>query len=180
MKLVNRKFNDILLLRPRLGGDETKHLSTWSYRDLSLLGITTPFVQENHSFSKCNVLRGLHYQIKHPQGKLIMVFSGTIYDVVVDMRRSSPYFGRYAGFELSASSSLSLWIPPGYAHGYYVISEESVVLYSVTDYRFAEHERTLCWNDEHLNISWPFGVEQPLISDKDRCGVPFADADYYP
>jgi dTDP-4-dehydrorhamnose 3,5-epimerase len=99
---------------------------------------------------------------------------------VVDLRRSSPHFGQYASFELSAESSLLAWIPPGYAHGFYVISEQADVFYSVTDYRFIEHERTLLWNDRQLAIPWPHGVEPPILSDKDRAGVPFSETDYYP
>ena len=127
-----------------------------------------------------NVLRGLHYQIEHPQGKLIRVLSGCIFDVAVDLRRASPAFGQSAIIELKTEDNLLLWIPPGYAHGFFVLDGPSEVAYSVTDYRYAEHERTLSWCDADLAIPWPMGQQSPTLSDKDRLGTPFARCECYP
>ncbi len=179
MKNINRLLTDILLVRPEKVFDQAGMRVTWTNRDLMALGIAEPFVQDNQSRSTRNVLRGLHYQIKHPQGKLIQVLAGAVFDVVVDLRRSSPTFGKHACFVLSDKNCLMAWIPPGYAHGFYVTSEQADVLYSVTDYRFAEHERTLLWNDPQLAIPWPLGEEPPILSDKDRSGIPFANTDCY-
>jgi dTDP-4-dehydrorhamnose 3,5-epimerase len=180
MEIVSRKLTDILLLRPKDCGDTSSLGASWSDGDLANVGIATPFVQDNQSRSRRNVLRGLHYQVLHPQGKLIRVLSGSIFDVVVDLRHSSPNFGRHACFELSGEGGLLVWVPPGYAHGFYVTSDQADVFYSVTDYRFAEYERTLLWSDARLAIPWPLGEEPPVLSDKDRVGIPLPEADYYP
>lgn len=136
------------------------------------------FVQDNHSRSKKNVLRGLHYQIRQAQGKLVRVIAGEIWDVAVDLRKSSPTFGKWAGFTLSAESRRIAWIPPGFAHGFVVTSESAEVLYKATDYYAPEHERTLLWSDAALGIKWPLaGV--PVVADKDRRGTPLASAETF-
>jgi dTDP-4-dehydrorhamnose 3,5-epimerase len=176
VEIVERLSNGILLLRPSAQSDG---LITWTRRDLSAVGIDAIFVQDNQSRSTKNVLRGLHYQIHHPQGKLVKVLAGTIFDVAVDLRKNSPTFCQVTSYELSERNCLLAWIPPGFAHGFYVTSEYADVFYSVTDYRFAEHERTLLWNDEDLHIDWPLISQQPVLSDKDRDGTKFLMADVY-
>jgi dTDP-4-dehydrorhamnose 3,5-epimerase len=176
VEIVDRLSNGILVLQPSEQSDE---LIRWTSGDLAAVGIDAIFVQDNQSRSTKNVLRGLHYQIYHPQGKLIKVLAGAVFDVAVDLRKSSPTFGQIASYELSARNGLLAWIPPGFAHGFYVTSEYADVLYSVTDYRFAEHERTLLWNDEDLHIDWPLIGQQPVLSEKDRVGMKFKMADVY-
>ena len=179
MKIVSKLLSDILLLKPdkviSKGFDEI----SFSNMELAKVGISTKFVQENESQSGRNVLRGLHYQIQHPQGKLIRVVFGAIFDVVVDLRKSSDFFGRATSFELSAENGLLVWIPPGHAHGFYVTSEDAIVIYSVTDYRFPEFERTLLWSDSDLNIDWPFEVEKPILSEKDASGLLFKEIEVF-
>jgi dTDP-4-dehydrorhamnose 3,5-epimerase len=172
-------MNDVLLLR--LNRIEESHATVLSYKfpDFKTFGITKQFVQDNHSQSKVNVLRGLHYQVQHPQGKLIRVLFGRIFDVVVDLRRNSMTFGQKATLELNASEDLMLWIPPGYAHGFLVLEGPAKVVYSVTDYRYEEFERTLLWSDPELGIKWPLGAYQPILSDKDRQGTSFSNCEYY-
>ena len=136
-----------------------------------------PFVQQNHSHSHKGVMRGLHYQIKHPQGKFVQVTSGSIWDVAVDLRRPSPTFGKWFGLELSETNHKMFWIPPGFAHGFITLTDSVDVLYSVTDYRYAEHERTIAWNDPDLNISWNVPVLD--ISTKDKEASLFKDAEIY-
>jgi dTDP-4-dehydrorhamnose 3,5-epimerase len=180
MKIVKQLLNDVLLLKPRSDVHLGYENASWSVQDLAVLGISNPFVQDNQSQSKHGVIRGLHYQIEHPQGKLIRVASGSIVDVALDLRRTSPNFGKHAMFELSAENGLLAWLPPGYAHGSLVSSDIAVVLYSVTDYRFPEHERTILWNDPHLSIAWPIESIPVIVSEKDRDGIPFSSADRFP
>jgi dTDP-4-dehydrorhamnose 3,5-epimerase len=135
-------------------------------------------VQDNHSLSGRGVLRGLHYQIEHPQGKLVRVIEGAVFDVAVDLRRSSPTFGMHVGLELSAAGKEMLWIPPGFAHGFIVLSAAAQFLYKTTDYWYPEHERTLLWNDPALGIEWPF-AGPPILAAKDAAGRPLADADAF-
>jgi dTDP-4-dehydrorhamnose 3,5-epimerase len=143
-------------------------------------GIALEFVQDNHSRSKQGALRGLHYQIQQPQGKLVRVILGEIYDVAVDLRRSSPTFGQWIGLVLSADNKNQLYVPPGFAHGFYVASEWAEVLYKATDYYAPQWERTLLWNDARINISWPLREgEIPLLSPKDAAGSPFDQAEVY-
>jgi dTDP-4-dehydrorhamnose 3,5-epimerase len=136
------------------------------------------FVQDNHSRSVSGVLRGLHYQIHHPQGKLVRVIAGSVFDVAVDLRKSSPHFGQWTGVELSADNKRQLWIPAGFAHGFAVTSATAEVLYKTTDYRYPEHERCLLWNDPALGIDWPLDGA-PLLSDKDRAGALLANANLF-
>lgn len=179
MEIEKRLFKDILVIKPDIIRDTVSNTITYSSRDFCSLGITAPFVQDNHSQSTVNVLRGLHYQIQHPQGKLIRVLSGRIYDVAVDLRRSSATFGQHAVLDLSAADGRLLWIPPGYAHGFLVLEGPADVVYSVTDYRYAEYERTLLWSDTELAIDWPESQQSRTLSEKDQEGTPFSYCDYY-
>ncbi len=144
-----------------------------------ILGESVTFVQDNHSRSIHNALRGLHYQIKQAQGKLVRVIAGEVFDVAVDLRRSSPTFGQWHSTLLSAENKKQLWIPPGFAHGFLVLSDQAEVLYKATDFYAPQHERTIRWNDPDLGIGWPL-QETPLISNKDREGVPLQGAEVYP
>jgi len=170
---------DVLLVEPRVFHDE-RGLFFESYNSDSLAkaGITCNFVQDNHSVSKKNVLRGLHYQIENAQGKLVRVVAGEIFDIAVDLRRWSPYFGKSVGMTLSAANRYMLWIPPGFAHGFLVLSDQAEVLYKATDFYRPQHERTIVWNDPDLAIDWP-GTEQVITSAKDQSGKRFRDAEVY-
>jgi dTDP-4-dehydrorhamnose 3,5-epimerase len=142
------------------------------------VGEPVEFVQDNHSLSAKDVLRGLHYQIEHPQGKLVRVVAGEVFDVAVDIRVGSPNFGKWAGTNLSAENKRQMWIPPGFAHGFLVLSETAEFLYKTTDYWFAQHERCLLWNDPQIGIEWPIEGE-PLLAAKDAAGKRLVDADTY-
>ncbi|MDP3934005.1 MAG: dTDP-4-dehydrorhamnose 3,5-epimerase, partial [Methylococcaceae bacterium] len=152
-----------------------------SYNQLnfqSLTGLSLNFVQDNHSRSGKNVLRGLHYQIQQPQGKLVRVTSGKVFDVAVDLRKSSPTFGRWDGVELSGDNHRQLWVPPGFAHGFVVLSEQADFLYKTTDYYAPEHERCIRWDDPDVGIVWPEGIA-PLLSGKDQQGLSLKDAEVF-
>jgi dTDP-4-dehydrorhamnose 3,5-epimerase len=154
---------------------ETFHAQKFGAADLPFI-----FVQDNHAGSIRNTLRGMHYQLHQPQGKLVRVLVGEIYDVAIDLRRWSSNFGRWMGIELSAASKLSLWVPPGFAHGYFVLSEWAEVAYKTTDYYAPEWERTLLWSDPALGITWPLPTgQEPLLSPRDRDAVPLAKAEVY-
>ena len=179
MNLIPTAIPDVLLLEPRVFGDERGFfLESWNKRTFAELGITADFVQDNHSRSQKNVLRGLHYQIEHAQGKLVRVTAGEVYDVAVDLRRSSPTFGRWVGFTLSAADKRMAWVPPGFAHGFLVMSDSAEFLYKTTDYYSPAHERTLQWNDPQLAIPWPINGE-PLLAAKDKAGTPLASAETF-
>ena len=171
---------EVVLLQPRVYGDHRgqffESFNAQSFRDA--IGMDVTFVQDNHSYSRAQVLRGLHYQIKHAQGKLVRVISGVVFDVAVDLRRASPSFGRWVGARLSAEDKGMLWIPPGFAHGFYVLSESAEFLYKTTDYWAPEFERTLLWNDPALGIAWPLSGE-PVLNAKDAAGRPLAHAEVY-
>jgi len=169
----------MVILEPRVFGDERGiFLESYNERAFAELGIEEKFVQDNHSSSRKNVLRGLHYQIKQPQGKLVRVVEGEILDVAVDLRRSSPTFGGWAAVRLSGENKRMLWVPAGLAHGFLVTSEKAHVSYKTTDYYAPEHERTLAWNDPDLKIDW--AVEgQPVVSAKDQQGIAFRDAETF-
>ena len=170
----------MLLIEPRVFGDERGFFfESWNRRHFSEAGLEAEFVQDNHSRSDHNVLRGLHYQIEHAQGKLVRVVAGEVFDVAVDIRRSSPSFGRAVGLRLSAENKSMLWIPPGFAHGFLVLSDSAEFLYKTTDYWYPEHERTLLWNDPALAIAWPLDGP-PTVAAKDAAGRPLASADLYP
>jgi dTDP-4-dehydrorhamnose 3,5-epimerase len=184
VKVQRASIADVLVIEPEVFGDARGYLyESYNRRTLArTTGLDVDFVQDNHSRSVRNVLRGLHYQVRQPQGKLVRVTAGEIWDVVVDLRRSSSSFGRWAGMKLDAASARMLWVPPGFAHGFLVLSEHAEVQYKATDYYAPEHERTLLWNDPALAIAWPLAATpaaQPTISDKDKRGTPLAAAETY-
>jgi dTDP-4-dehydrorhamnose 3,5-epimerase len=180
MQVVATAIPDVRIVQPRVFGDDRGFfLESWNARAFREAGMDATFVQDNHSRSRRGVLRGLHYQVEHAQGKLVRVVSGEVFDVAVDLRRSSPTFGRWVGVTLSADDKRMLWVPPGFAHGFLVLSEFADFLYKATDYYHPEHERTLLWNDPALGIAWPLDGE-PLLAAKDREGVRLADAPTYP
>lgn len=168
---------EVLILEPKVFGDERGFFyESFNQRDFQkVTGLDVKFVQDNHSKSSQGVLRGLHYQIEHPQGKLVRVTHGAVFDVAVDMRRSSPNFGKWIGVELSAENKRQLWIPAGFAHGFLVTSEFAEFLYKTTDYWFPEHERSLLWNDETIGIGWPLQT-QPKLAAKDLAGLRIHEA----
>ena len=180
MKVTRTDIADVLVLEPRVHQDARGFfLESYNRRTFKeATGLEVEFVQDNTSFSVRNVLRGLHYQIRHPQAKLISVMAGEIYDVAVDLRRSSPTFGKCVGVTLTGGGHRMIWIPQGFAHGYIVLSEHAIVLYKTTDYYAPEHERTILWNDPALGIRWPLEGE-PSVSDKDRRGSPFRNAEVF-
>jgi dTDP-4-dehydrorhamnose 3,5-epimerase len=179
MKATHTTLPGVLLLEPSVFPDSRGFfLESYSKRTMAEVGIVDEFVQDNHSFSGRSVLRGLHYQIRHAQGKLVRVVSGEIFDVAVDLRRSSRTLGRWFGEILSGENKRMLWIPPGFAHGFLVISENAHVLYKSTDYYDPPSERTLAWNDSDLNIDWQLRTA-PILSEKDRQGVPFRSAELF-
>ena len=180
MRVTPTALPDVLLIEPRVHGDERGFFfESWNRRAFAEAGLEAEFVQDNHSRSGHNVLRGLHYQIEHAQGKLVRVCVGEVFDAVVDIRRSSPTFGRSVGMMLSAENQRMLWIPPGFAHGFLVVSESADFLYKTTDYWYPEHERTLLWSDTALAIAWPLNGA-PTVAAKDAAGRPLASADLYP
>ena len=179
MKIVPTTIPEVVLIEPRVFGDDRGFFyESWNRRALAEQGLDIDFVQDNHSRSQRGVLRGLHYQIQHPQGKLVRAVVGAVFDVAVDMRRSSPTFGQSVGFELSAKNKRMAWIPPGFAHGFYVLSEVAEFLYKTTDYWYPEHERSLAWNDPALAIDWPL-AGKPLVSDKDAAGALLQEAEKF-
>jgi dTDP-4-dehydrorhamnose 3,5-epimerase len=179
LKQIPTSLSGVFVLEPRVFRDERGFfLESYNRRLMAEVGIDQEFVQDNHSYSSSNVLRGLHYQVKNPQGKLVRVASGEILDVAVDLRRSSASFGRWEAVRLSGDNHRMLWIPVGFAHGFRVISETAHVLYKATDFYAPEHERTLAWNDPQLNIDWQLdGV--PTVSAKDQRGVTLAGAECF-
>jgi dTDP-4-dehydrorhamnose 3,5-epimerase len=180
VKVTPTALPDVLLIEPRVFGDERGFFfESWNRQAFVEVGLEVEFVQDNHSRSGHNVLRGLHYQIEHAQGKLVRVSLGEVFDVAVDIRRSSPTFGKWVGIRLSAQTKSMLWIPPGFAHGFLVLSEAAEFLYKTTDYWYPEHERTLLWNDPALAIDWPLDGA-PTLAAKDAVGRPVASADLYP
>ncbi|MBD2102438.1 dTDP-4-dehydrorhamnose 3,5-epimerase [Leptolyngbya sp. FACHB-261] len=180
MEILETEIPDVLLLQPKVYGDERGFFYE-SYNERVLLekaGIVAKFVQDNHSCSAQNVLRGLHYQIQQPQGKLVRVVVGSVFDVVVDLRKSSATFGRHTCVHLVAEEKQQLWIPPGFAHGFLVLSDRAEFLYKTTDYYAPEHERCLHWDDPTLAIAWPLQAE-PILSAKDRSGRWLQEAEVF-
>ncbi len=180
MKLVATTIPDLFIIEPTVYGDDRGFFfeSFNQKRFAELTGVTAEFVQDNHSKSARGVLRGLHYQIQHPQGKLVRATQGRVFDVAVDIRKSSPTFGQHVGVELSADNKRMLWIPPGFAHGFVVLSETAEFLYKTTDYWYPAHERSILWNDPALAIDWPLDGA-PLLSGKDQQGKLLADAECF-
>ena len=179
MKVIETALPDVLLLEPRIFEDERGHFfESYNKKTLKDLGIDYEFVQDNHSRSKKGVLRGLHYQIQQPQGKLVRVIEGEVFDVAVDIRKNSPTFGKWAGFNLSAQNKRVAWIPPGFAHGFLTLSDVAEFLYKTTDYWAPEYERCIRWDDVDIAIEWPFAARF-IVSDKDRSGLELAAAMVY-
>jgi len=179
MNKIESTLAGVLLLEPRVFGDDRGFfLESYNERTFAEVGIREHFVQDNHSYSGRNVVRGLHYQVQQPQGKLVRVVTGEILDVAVDLRRSSPSFGKWESFTLSGENKRMLWIPAGLAHGFRVVSETAHVLYKATNFYAPEYERTLAWNDPQLQIDWQLDGD-PIISPKDRRGTSFAAAEKF-
>jgi dTDP-4-dehydrorhamnose 3,5-epimerase len=179
MNVIQTNISGVLIVEPKVFADARGFFyESFNKKLMQAAGITGDFVQDNHSRSIKNVLRGLHYQIKQPQGKLIRVIVGEVFDVAVDIRRSSPTFGRWLGFNLSAENRRMAWIPPGFAHGFLVLSEHAEVLYKTTDYWAPQFERTIIWSDRKLGITWPIQGD-PQLSAKDSAGVIFTEAEMF-
>lgn len=181
MKIVSTPIPDLLIIEPTVFGDDRGFFyeSFNQRRFAELTGVTAPFVQDNHSKSAQYVLRGLHYQIQQAQGKLVRVIAGEVFDVAVDIRKSSPTFGQWFGLTLSAQNKRQLWIPEGFAHGFVVTSESAEFLYKTTDYWAPEFERSIIWNEPALKIDWPLNGVTPLLSGKDQTGKLLADAEVF-
>ncbi|MBI5659258.1 MAG: dTDP-4-dehydrorhamnose 3,5-epimerase [Nitrosomonadales bacterium] len=181
MQAVRTAIPGLLIIEPRVFGDARGFFFESFNRRVfgQLAGRDADFVQDNHSRSAQNVLRGLHYQIRQPQGKLVRVVAGEVFDVAVDIRRSSPTFGQWEGTVLSAENKRMLWVPEGFAHGFVVRSEYAEFLYKTTDYWAPEHERSILWNDPDLAIDWQMAGADPLLSGKDRAGKPFKEAEVF-
>ena len=182
MKVTETGLPGVLLIEPKVFGDERgfffESFNAHAFREAT--GVALDFVQDNHSHSRHGVLRGLHYQIEQAQGKLVRAVTGEVFDVVVDLRRSSPAFGRWEGFVLSAQNKRMLWVPPGFGHGYLVLSESADFLYKTTDYYAPQHERCVLWNDPAIGVEWPLAGADLVLSAKDRVGRLLAQAEVFP
>lgn len=180
MKTTSLSISDVILFEPRVFGDERGFFfESFNLQQFQrAIGRRVDFVQDNHSRSTKGVLRGLHYQIKQAQGKLVRVISGEVFDVAVDIRKSSPTFGKWVGAYLSAENKKQLWVPEGFAHGFLVLSEHAEFLYKTTDYYAPEYERCIRWDDTELNIGWPLDVT-PILSPKDMAGTPFCNSEHF-
>lgn len=181
MKVIETSLPGVVIVEPRVFGDERGFfLESWNRNAFAGHDLPVEFVQDNHSRSSQGVLRGLHYQIQKPQGKLVRVTQGEVFDVAVDLRRSSPSFGKWTGVVLSAQNHRMFWVPPGFAHGFYVLSESADFQYKCTEYYAPEHERSLQWNDPAVGVEWPLvNGQQPIVSDKDRDCPPMAELDVF-
>jgi dTDP-4-dehydrorhamnose 3,5-epimerase len=181
MNMIETSLPGVLLIEPRVFGDDRgfffESFNARAFREAT--GLAVDFVQDNHSYSRRGVLRGLHYQIEQAQGKLVRAVTGEVFDAVVDLRRSSPTFGKWEGFVLSAQNKRMLWVPPGFAHAYLVLSNAADFLYKTTDYWAPQHERCLIWNDATVGVDWPLGGASPILSAKDQQGTPLAQAQTY-
>ena len=182
MKVISTSLPDVLVLEPKVHGDERGYFyesfNERRFNDTVGIEASTRFVQDNHSRSARNVLRGLHYQIHHPQGKLVRVTAGEVFDVAVDLRRTSPHFGQWTGVMLSADNRKQVWIPEGFGHGFVVLSDHAEVLYKTTGYWSAPDERCIAWDDPAIGIRWPVDLE-PILSPKDQHGAALADAEVF-
>jgi dTDP-4-dehydrorhamnose 3,5-epimerase len=181
MKVIPTSIPDVLIIEPKVFGDPRGFFFE-SFNQKAFegeTGVLTTFVQDNHSRSARGVLRGLHYQIKQPQGKLVRVVRGAVFDVAVDIRRASPTFGKWFGTELSEANHRQMWVPPGLAHGFLVLSEAADFLYKTTDYYAPEHERCIAWNDPAVGIAWPDAGIAPLLSIKDSGGQSLSEAELF-
>lgn len=181
MKIIPTEISDVLIIEPQVFQDDRGwFLESYNQKAFcEKTGFSAEFVQDNHSYSQQNVLRGLHYQIQQPQGKLVRAIAGSILDVAVDIRQNSPSFGQWISCILSGENKRQLWIPAGFAHGFVVLSEMAEVLYKTTDYYAPQHERCIVWNDTDLAIDWKL-TTQPIVSAKDRLGQPFKSAEFFP
>lgn len=181
MKIIETQIPDVKIIEPKPFGDERGFfMETWNEKLFRELGMNNKFVQDNHSRSVKNTLRGLHYQIKQAQGKLVRVIRGEVFDVAVDLRKDSPTFGKWVAEYLSESNMRMFWVPPGFAHGFLAMSESVDFVYKCTDYYSPEYERTILWSDEQLNIKWPIpNIQDIIVSQKDLAGRNFLDADVY-
>jgi dTDP-4-dehydrorhamnose 3,5-epimerase len=182
MQFERTQIPDVVLIRPRVFGDGRGFfLESWEQRKFAAAGIDAHFVQDNHSRSARHTLRGLHFQIRQPQGKLVRVVSGTVFDVAVDIRRSSPTFGKWVGVQLSAENHQMLWVPPGFAHGFLVLSEFADFLYRCTDFYAPAHERAIRWDDPDLGVRWPLHPgARPVLSAKDAAAGAFQETELFP
>lgn len=180
IQVIDTSLPEVKLIEPQVFGDARGFFyESFNAREFAqVTGVDTPFVQDNHSRSAKGVLRGLHYQIEHAQGKLVRVVAGEVFDVVVDIRRSSPNFGKWEGIRLSAENKRQLWVPAGFAHGFLVVSETAEFLYKTTDYWYPAHERSIVWNDPDLAIEWPLDGA-PTVAAKDAAGQLFSNAEVY-
>jgi dTDP-4-dehydrorhamnose 3,5-epimerase len=179
MKVQPTQIAGVLIVEPDVFGDDRGFfLESFNERAMREIGIDAHFVQDNHSRSQRNVLRGLHYQVRQPQGKLVRVVRGTVFDVAVDIRRNSATFGKWVGAELSAENKRMFWMPPGMAHGFIVLSDSADFFYKATDYYAPQFECTILWNDPDLGIAWPL-VGEPVLSAKDAAGLPFREAEVF-
>jgi dTDP-4-dehydrorhamnose 3,5-epimerase len=180
MKVEEARLPGVLLLTPAIYSDERgAFMETYNLRQMTEAGLPSNWVQDNFSISKKNVVRGIHYQVTQPQGKLVRVTHGAVWDVVVDLRRSSPTFGRHVSAELSGENGRMMWIPVGFGHGFVVLSEQAGFAYKVTDYYSPAGERTIAWNDPDLAIPWPVTAENAIVSEKDRLGASFRSAEVF-
>lgn len=181
MNVIETELSGVLVIEPKVFGDHRGFfMETWNARAFADQGLDLHFVQDNHSKSAQGILRGLHYQLQQTQGKLVRVVAGEVFDVAVDLRRSSPTFGKWVGVMLSAENKRMLWVPEGFAHGFYVTSDYAEFVYKCTDYYAPAHERSLRWDDPDLNIRWPLvGDRAPTLSEKDANGVPFSRAESF-
>jgi len=181
MKVIPTEIPDVLIIEPQVYGDDRGFfLESFNQKDFrEKTGVNTTFVQDNHSMSLKNVLRGLHYQIPNPQGKLVRVVSGSVFDVAVDARKGSPTFGQWVGCVLSAENKRIFWVPEGFAHGFLVLSERAEFLYKTTNYYYPQYEKTILWNDADLGIDWPLDTP-PILSPKDQAGQPFKSVEVFP
>jgi dTDP-4-dehydrorhamnose 3,5-epimerase len=181
MKITPTAIPDVWILEPQVHGDDRGYfMETFRQSHFAEKGLQLEFVQDNQSRSVQGTLRGLHYQLEYPQGKLARILSGEVFDVAVDLRKRSPTFGQWVGEVLSAENKKQLWIPPGFAHGFYVISETAELAYKCTEYYHPEDDYSLLWNDSQIGIDWPLVSAEPLLSQKDREAPPLAESSYYP
>lgn len=181
MKIINTDIPDVKLIEPKVFTDDRGFfMETYQMRAFAEAGLPTEFVQDNHSGSKQGILRGLHYQLKQSQGKLVRVVVGEVFDAAVDLRKSSPTFGKWTGTVLSAENRREMWVPPGFGHGYYVLSDWAEFVYKVTDFYAPEWERTILWNDPQIGIQWPLvNGQMPVVSGKDAAGQLLSQADLF-
>jgi dTDP-4-dehydrorhamnose 3,5-epimerase len=181
MKIIETAIPDVKIIEPRVFSDDRGYfLETWNAQGFNQAGLSSSFVQDNQSKSRRNVLRGLHYQIQSPQGKLVRVVTGAVYDVAVDLRRTSPTFGRWVGVELSEDNHRMVWVPVGFAHGFLTLRDNTQLVYKCTDVYASQHERAIMWNDPDLAIAWPLAAgEEPIVSPKDAVGRSLKEADLF-